>query len=148
MRRIQNWPFKFGENLVKNSIFHPLELAKKIAHFWRSEIHQNPNFVSTISENFLSLRFYVKSTSAIFTHFTGFDLIFIHFSALWQNSEHLRLQKTAFLLIPKSISHKIWVTENSWNFHTVSGNPDFLFVNKECSYVIGWDKPCHFSGWS
>ena len=87
---------------------------------------------------FLSLRFYVKihfgdfsnSKSAILTCLDALSFDFYEIFALFEgwklpiqlNSEPLKLQKRQifeFLDSPKFISRKIWMTENSWNFHIV-----------------------------
>ena len=66
---------------------------------------------------FLSLR---KSTILIHKRTFPFLWIFALFKG-WkpneQNSEFLKLQK--LLVTLKLISRKIWMTEKSWNFHTV-----------------------------
>ena len=94
-----------------------------------------------ITDLFLSLRFYVKSTSAIFTHWEAlnFDFYdFLHFLKAeiyhMNKSRALKMAKMAVLQIlnsPKLVSRKTWVTEKSWNFHTV-----YKMYNRRC-HIVG-----------
>ena len=68
--------------------------------------------------------------------------VFLHFVEGWtvpiqQNSEPL-VTKTAvfeFLNFPKLISRNIWMTEISWNFHTVQKDPNVQSLFNEKSYL-------------
>ena len=93
---------------------------------------------------FLSLRFYVKSILP-FCHFWGSEFRFLWIFSLfkgwnlpiWQNSEPLKWQKMAdFALLDPSklVSRKIWMTENSWNFHSVQ--PTVRFPESFATHTV------------
>ena len=71
---------------------------------------------------YLFLRFYVKSklpnppnlhrvSKSVIWHWDTLNLISVNFSPFWRLNWQL-------VVSPQLISHKIWVIEKSWNFHT------------------------------
>jgi len=131
----------FHKSFVPKIMFH--EKRSKVQNEWK---FHNFSLTQIIREiNFWDSR---NAKSDILTYLQV--LIFMNFCIFWRleftKSTKIRapeIAKTAVLLLldsPKLISRKIWMTEKTWNFHTVWPLPDVynvgLFWVNDCARSI------------
>ena len=84
----------------------------------------------THHSNSLPIKIILIPTSAFIFSMSEYFLTFWRLIPNQQKSQPLKLRKwhiSNFLQSPKLISRKIWVTEKSWNFHTVLIQFFFVF---------------------